>query len=358
MLGAAEDPDLENPEFLYDPHEAEEPPETDAAGERHTPESAPGEDAVFGVDVHDDLELGSGPEPGVMGGPEEEGIPSEAPQEGAGAPAAENSEARAAEEPVDVAEPGSSAPLGDVDRAFDSLTAQEASDGGTSWDPFSDEDGEDSALTQELEPGPASNSGALVRARYADTGDGSAAQAPLPSAIASLLDAPRTAYDADPPGTTQPPGATRPPAKTQVCETVLDRVLHAVGLGVGVVLVAAGIRLLQIRALEPVPGPAEVRGAGWVASESRVSRLRDDSGSRALIIEGKLAPLKRAPFPRVQIVLLDKARRPLGPAVRAELVGPEAGSAPPNRFRAVVPEPRSGARRFRVELLPGDGATP
>jgi predicted Zn finger-like uncharacterized protein len=89
-------------------------------------------------------------------------------------------------------------------------------------------------------------------------------------------------------------------------------------------------------------GPLEVQALGWTASEIRARPARDAAGDPAIEVTGALRG-PASPFPRVRVSSVDGAGRPLGGAAEARV---EASG----RFLAVLEEPPAAASAFRVDL--------
>ncbi len=298
VLGASEDPDLDNPEFLYESNSDDESEELFGSGinDEFNPEAegdalgvpashaegeeplgagsepSPGDDCSF-ADVADDDPMGSWDpfdetSPPEQGSPASEGPPEEAPQGLAGAPVAAES-IESWEEGVDSASPDLA-----ESRAFGSKRTSAA-------------------------PGAGQASGTVL------------AHAPGSGVI-----------------------------------------LRSLAFCVALALVFAGLRALGPHALLPAPGPEVVQHDGWVASGIDASILRDNVGRSFLIVQGELSSTGGSRLPEVQVTLLDERRQVLGAAVTGRVDRPDPIRAT-SAFRVLIAEPPPEARRFRIDLLPG-----
>jgi hypothetical protein len=329
-LAGGEEPDLENPEFLYE--STREEPEEAAPEQPDTPmpeepaEPAPEEpvDPLFGLGSDDELDLGVEQD-------ETDSQGMSASEEWSGL----------VEPPEDP--PDSSSPLEEADGPS---VAESEDPGGLLSAPFAD-----LALEEPWDPS-------------------------QPDPIPTVLDEVRTvAKEArQPQAPLQAPAAEKVARPEPAAGGKLARILALV---VGLALIAGGLRALALYAIGSMPGPGVIEGSGWVASEIRARHLHVQSGRGVLVVSGRLESSGATEVPSVQVTLLDVNERPLAPAVEGVLtlregarqlaptgsgVGNGAGSTRPalapradqvSGFSIVIADPPSAARRYRLELLPG-----
>jgi predicted Zn finger-like uncharacterized protein len=112
---------------------------------------------------------------------------------------------------------------------------------------------------------------------------------------------------------------------------------------VGIALLASGLRASLRQTAAPGAGPLEVQALGWTADQVRAHLALDAAGDPTLEVEGSLRGPGGAVLPSVRVVLLDATGRTLG-GVEAEV-----GSS---GFLAALPEPPPTASSFRVEIGP------
>ena len=151
----------------------------------------------------------------------------------------------------------------------------------------------------------------------------------------------------------------------------VDRVSRILAVAVGLLLAVGGVRATSQNALGPTPGPEVVRGGGWAAKEIDSLQLRDAAGRRVVVVRGSLsAPRERNVPPRIHAILLDAAGDAVGFPVEASLerlsaeqLTPDAlsrrlvrgGKRAPGTatgFTVLIPEPPVEARRFALRLEP------
>lgn len=113
---------------------------------------------------------------------------------------------------------------------------------------------------------------------------------------------------------------------------------------VGLALIAAGARASLRQTREPQIAAAGVEGMGWSATGLHATPARDAAGDLAIEVAGALQGPSGAAFPSVMVTPLDARGRPVGAAVRARVA---QGS-----FSALLGEPTVSARSFRIELAP------
>ncbi len=194
----------------------------------------------------------------------------------------------------------------------------------------------------------------------------------------ALAEAPAAPADAteDKPRRERPPGLTELDFGT-ASQRAAQTALRTAALAVGLLLVLGGLRVLITHGLGAAPGPQVIRANGWAASEIEAAQLRDAFGERVLVLRGTLVPEERQAPPTLGVTLLDALGNPLEARVLAYLERVEGaelnaealtewlrrGSAPRRATRPVagftvlVPDPPETASRFRLELLPGPGAS-
>jgi predicted Zn finger-like uncharacterized protein len=243
-----------------------------------------------------------------------------------------------------------------------------------------------------IQPEAASGEGALLEAEPAEEADserwddldllgdeGARADSSSPAwetSVPSSCSAPTLSSTPDslPEVVSEPIVASTEEARLQSDRAIQPSRLAAVLLGLA--LLVAGTRAMYSFAIAPFPGPEQVRGAGWIASEIEAFRARDAAGRRLLVVRGRLAPLASDPPPRVRLALLDAAGQPVGearfallewldgtalsPAALSRRLGEQTAESGADAsvvpaeirgFTLLVDETGSAARRFRLELL-------
>ena len=142
------------------------------------------------------------------------------------------------------------------------------------------------------------------------------------------------------------------------------------GTIVGVFLIAGGLRVLKLHAIDPVPGPSKLQSTGWIATDIGAVHVHDAQGRRVLVVRGRLSSDGSTPTPAVRAALLDAAGAPLGPATQGVMIrlegvalAPEAlerrldspsntrPQGPASGFTVLIPEPPEEARRYQVKLV-------
>jgi predicted Zn finger-like uncharacterized protein len=119
--------------------------------------------------------------------------------------------------------------------------------------------------------------------------------------------------------------------------------LRSAVVAVGIALVASGLRASLRQAAAPDPGPLPVQALGWSAGEVRARPALDAAGDPTLEVEGSLSGPGGAALPSVRVVLVDANGRALGGAV---------ADVDHSGFLAALPEPPPTASGFRVEIGP------
>jgi hypothetical protein len=160
--------------------------------------------------------------------------------------------------------------------------------------------------------------------------------APAPSR-ARIPAAPRRAEGAEPVREAEP--ALFLPMEPAPAPIWLRGVVALVAAG----LLASGVRASLQQVVVPGPGPAAVEALGWTATELLARPARDAAGDPTIAVEGQLRGPQAVPFPRVRIGLLDAAGRSIGNGADARI---DVGG----RFLATLSEPPATARSYRVEL--------
>ncbi len=139
----------------------------------------------------------------------------------------------------------------------------------------------------------------------------------------------------------------------------------------GALLLLGGLRAVWIYGIRVAPGPESWSESGWRASEVRSDWIHDDRGRRALLVRGRLLPAGAGAtaVPHVRVTALGGRGEALSAPVDAALADPDRIELPPppfgvgegNRtgaqpevagFVAVLPDPHPDARRFRIEIVP------
>jgi predicted Zn finger-like uncharacterized protein len=113
---------------------------------------------------------------------------------------------------------------------------------------------------------------------------------------------------------------------------------------VGLALIAAGARASLLHARAPRIEAASAEGLGWSASALRATPARDAAGDPAIEVEGTLTGPAGAPVPSVIVTPVDADGRPVGAGARAQARAPG--------FRALVAEQSASAHGFRIEIAP------
>ena len=314
-----DDPDLDNPEFLFDPKE-----EADAGLAR---------DEVEFSEVEEDLsEPDSTPSLGTT--PEDHADVRE--QVFGLEPDQELSRRRPDDDAPPVEEPAAKRK---------EMPSRSAADTLDDWDatPELDNAGEDGRSTPPP-PAPLSGSDRVARA--------------------SAAPPPRLPEDAD---------------GSSVASRAAGAAVRTTAVAIGVLLVLGGVRLLLSHGVGARPGPDVVRAHGWTATDIEARHVEDELGRRVLVLRGALIPEGPGRPPRVQTTLLDELGKPVmaepvsvlerleGAALAPEAVGNllRAGAegfrrraGPVSGFTVLIPGPPEAARRFRLDLLPAGEASP
>ena len=346
----AGEPDLENPEFLYDDDDDDET-ESQVFGAS----SALGGDGESegGSLLCEPEALAEGEE---LSEPDPELLIVDAEAEPAAGPMLEAEPAEASALPfVDAAEDGGSLEFADLDPpgAAETAAATESPepDGAptvdpmANWDPFSDE-----PESSVVPPGADSTrAGAPEVERSAVAASGAQATAAV-----------QKVREPTPPALPRNPVFTSPGVRwlaALICLAVLS--------GAG--------RMQIVRATRAAVGPQSIRAQGWTATDIQALRLRAVDDRHVLLVRGRLeADAQRRP-PRVEVTLVDARGEPLGAPVPALLrrwsgreltpralaqlrdqgsVGPAPGRV--DGFTAIVPDPPLEASRYRVTLQAGE----
>lgn len=144
---------------------------------------------------------------------------------------------------------------------------------------------------------------------------------------------------------------------------------------VGCALIVGGLRGLVVQQLTAARGPGSVAGERWTASEIESFHLPVVGGRRLLVVRGRLRLAPDAPPLQVRASLLDLVGRPLGEPIpgllswlegdalrfRAAAAG-ESGADPfangvegeTDGFTVLILDPPEAARRFEIDLSPAD----
>lgn len=194
---------------------------------------------------------------------------------------------------------------------------------------------------------------------------------PAPAPIEAARPAP--ALETRAPAAQQPEAPEPPPADDDphLSSELVDRVSRILAIAAGLLLAVGGIRAVALNALGPPPGPETVRGGGWAAQQIDSLQLRDQGGRRVVVVRGSLdAAGERSVPPHVRAVLLDAAGDPLGSPfegllerLSAEQLTPDAltrrltqgskrAAGNPSGFTILIPDPPVEARRFELRLDP------
>jgi hypothetical protein len=182
--------------------------------------------------------------------------------------------------------------------------------------------------------------------------------------------------------TEEKPRRERPAGLTELdfgtaSQRAAQTALRTAAFAVGLLLVLGGLRVLITHGLGAAPGPQVVRANGWAASEIEAAQLRDAVGDRVLVLRGSLVPEERQAPPEIEVTLIDALGNPLEARVLSHLERVEGAelnaealsewlrrggatrraARPVSGFTVLVPDPPAAASRFRLELLPGPGAS-
>jgi predicted Zn finger-like uncharacterized protein len=150
---------------------------------------------------------------------------------------------------------------------------------------------------------------------------------------------------------------------------LFERVSRAAVIGFGLLLAASGVRALIGNDVRATTGPAQVQANDWEIRDVEVLRLRDSGGQRVMVVRGRVGSGEASALPGVQAILLDAQGQSIGTPIRARLpwlelsaLAPEriagflsegAGSGPSAEgFTILIPAPPEGVRRFRLEVDP------
>jgi predicted Zn finger-like uncharacterized protein len=203
-----------------------------------------------------------------------------------------------------------------------------------------------------------------------------AASAPAPP-VRTAARAPARSSAARPqaPSRARPaPAPVAPEAVAEAEEPADGWAVRSAAALVGLALLSGALRLVWVGRAQP--GPQSVSGQGWSAESIQSFHVRDPLGERVLVIRGELRAERPGPPPRVAAVLVDSRGAPLGDAVAgllARLDGVPTEAEPPaarlaelgvasevgaRGFTVLVPRLDPRARRFRLELQPGAPASP
>lgn len=138
----------------------------------------------------------------------------------------------------------------------------------------------------------------------------------------------------------------------------------------GALLLLGGLRAVWIYGIRVAPGPESWAESGWRASEVRSDWIHDARGRRALLVRGRLSSAGAdAAAPRVRVTALGGRGEALSAPVDAALADPDRIELPPPPFGvdegdrtgaqpevagfvAVLPDPHPDTRRFRIEIVP------
>jgi predicted Zn finger-like uncharacterized protein len=119
--------------------------------------------------------------------------------------------------------------------------------------------------------------------------------------------------------------------------------LRSAVAAVAIALVAAGLRASLRHSTAPAAGTLPIQALGWSAEQVRARPALDAAGDPTLEVEGSLRGPGGAALPSVRVVLVDASGRALGGAEA------DVGSS---GFLAALPEPPPTASGFRVEIGP------
>ena len=365
----ADEPDLDNPEFIFDDDDSSAEDEDEDA-------PSPDLDQTMRTDSDDDSFAESDDEEeGDDEDDEEDSAPSlpapsgPAPSQVTATEAMELARSGEASDDPDSAQDGAqfgtgdgmlgtAAPASETDPTFGEQeqapsppassgeTASEMDSFGSDWD--SDDDDDDADSWDKLLDGDAP-----VGSRDEGASAGPTRQ--------------RTA-----PARAKPAAPTPAPDDTpRLAGEIVDRASQVLAVAAGILLSIGGLRAVSQPSLGPTPGPEIVRGAGWAAEQIESAQLRDAAGRRVVVVRGTLgAPSGRTVPPRVRAILLDAAGDSLGSPIDAHLerlsaeqLTPDALSARISRgfariegssrgFTILIPDPPIEARRFDLILEP------
>ncbi len=146
-------------------------------------------------------------------------------------------------------------------------------------------------------------------------------------------------------------------------------IIQILALGLGVIVSLGVVHTTWTHGLGEIPGPAAVKGAGWTATEIEAFHTYDPSRRRLFVLRGTLKAESASPVPLVQVTLIDAKGQPLGAPKVATVgrrddplldplggegaaFGPRTAPEKADGFTLILPEPAPGARRFLVELIP------
>ena len=151
----------------------------------------------------------------------------------------------------------------------------------------------------------------------------------------------------------------------------IGAVLKVATLALGLLLVGGALRAAVVFGTGNVSGPTAVRGAGWTATNLEAFHVHDLSGSRVLVVRGRLEKWRTLPSsegrtarPRIAGTLFDGEGSPVGEEVRARPVrlddaalGPEALSAVLDGSERATHSVRAGTRQNRAAEGSPEGFT-
>ncbi len=113
---------------------------------------------------------------------------------------------------------------------------------------------------------------------------------------------------------------------------------------VGLAIVSAGMHVMLETGIRPLPGPVSYAAAGWNASDIEAYYARDIDGKRTLVVRGGVSGPKNSQAPRLQLHFLDEFGSRVGPPVDAD------SSENSDRFRFFVPAPSADVERFTLDF--------
>lgn len=141
----------------------------------------------------------------------------------------------------------------------------------------------------------------------------------------------------------QPPNETEPGARARPS---LDSMLWIGAIAAGVLLAFGGLRALGDRAIGPEAGPEVVALGSWTARQIEAHSGIDAAGRRVLSVTGRLEAAAAAGGPPQLIaVLYDASGERVGDPTRARL---EPATGTPTGFSFAIAEPPLRAERFGI----------
>jgi predicted Zn finger-like uncharacterized protein len=338
-MGGADDPDLEDPQFLFDKGEAEKPASARSgakSSERPAAGDTLGAGALFGADDDDDrVEATLGEEEGAV--PDTDARSDLFGDMAGLAAETEESDRAAATPPAAKLAPARPSAPAAPSRASAPPPAREESTISI---------GDDSEPMPSLDVKPTGRAGSSYQAG----GTREQVERKAPKSAAARPAA-------------EPQAAPAPPP-----DTPRARLLRALACAAGLALAVVGGRLVATHGMGPFAGPERLIGTGWEVRGVEVLRLRGPEGQLVLALRGTLDRSGSGALPALRATAADERGQPLGGETPvswtwldgAELTpdrlshwiaagpapAPEAGSVASARFTVLIVDPPADARRI------------